>query len=337
MMRVCWISVVQALVLSGSLWAAEADSALDAKVAKHFKVQWSSVRYDRSVTVENPALSQNRQQTSETVTLSCQVDVRDPNLVLGVGREGVITQLTDGAGRQVAVPAPVARSHQMYEGLRYVPRMRPPKVSRWQAILGYITRHVPIGLAARRAPRMPGRPQFVTELQPCRIMMRLDKDLLGQPRRELRSVQGYFHALVAESLENIDVPFEPNDAWVRLTPDVEVQVKEAVCTPGSYQFWIETRPQGGRGMRPLTVGEPLPGRIVVARQLLGPDGKPDSHPGPSFLPAPIGGHGSGSGSNFQIKAIRFVVAVNPTERKIPFELARIPLPNPEAQDRPGGE
>jgi hypothetical protein len=201
----------------------------------------------------------------------------------------------------------------------------------------YIRRHVPIGFTARRAPQMPGPPQFVTELQPCRITMRLDKDLLGQARRELRSVKGYFHALIAESLENIDVPFEPNDAWVRLTPDVEIQVREAVCTPGSYRFSIETRPQGGGGMRPLMVGEPLPGRIVVARQLLGPDGKPDSRPGPSFLPAPIGGRSSGSGGNFQIKTIRFVVAVNPTEHKIPFELAHVPLPNPAEQERKGSE
>jgi hypothetical protein len=339
MMRVRWISVVQALVLSGCLWAAEADSAQDARTARHFKVQWWSVQYDKSVVAENPALSQTRQtrRTSETVTLSCQVEIRDPNLVLGVGREGVITEMTDGAGRQVTVPAPVAQFHQMYGELHYVSRMRAPKMSRWQTIMGYIRRHVPIGLAARRAPQTVGPPQFVTELQPSRIMMRLDKDLLGQPRRELRSVQGYFHALVAESLENIDVPFEPNDTWVRLTPDVEVQVKEAACTPGSYQFWIETRPQGGRGMRPLSVGEPLPGRIVVARQLLGPDGKPDSHPSPPFLPAPVGGRASGSGRNFQIKAIRFVVAVNPTEHKIPFELAHVPLPNPDQQDGSGGE
>jgi hypothetical protein len=323
--------------LSGVLWAAQTEPALDTKAARHFKVQWSSVQYDKSVVVENPALSQTRARASESVTLSCQVEIHDPDLVLGVGREGIITQMADGAGRQVTVPPPIAQPHQMYEGLRYRPRFRPPKMSRWQTIMGYVTRHVPIGSVATRARPTPGPPQFVTELEPSRIIMRLDKDLLGQQRRELGSVKGYFHALVAESIENIDVPFEPNDTWVRLTPDVEIQVKEAVCTAGSYRYWIDTGPQGGRGMRPLQVGQPLPGRMVVEQQFLGADGKSNLHPRPGFLPAPIGGHGSGSGGNSQIKTIRFVIAVNPLECKIPFDLSHVPLPNPEQQDRAGSE
>jgi len=43
----------------------------------------------------------------------------------------------------------------------------------------------------------------------------------------------------------------------------------------------------------------------------------------------IAGRGSGGGGNSRIKAIRFVIAVDPTERKIPFEFSHVPLPNPE--------
>ncbi len=90
-------------------------------------------------------------------------------------------------------------------------------------------------------------------------------------------------------------------------------------------------------MRPLEVGQPLPGRMVVEQQFIGADGKSSFHPRPGFLPAPIGGHGSGSGGNAPIKTIRFVVAVSPTERKIPFELSHVPLPNPDQEDRTGSE
>jgi len=322
MMRVRWVGIVQVLVVSGGLLAAQVESALDARAARCFRVQWSSVRYDKSVVVENPAISKTPQGTSETVTLSCQVEIRDPSLVLGVSREAVVTQIIDGEGRQIAVDAPVTRPHQMFEGLRYEQQFRRPKVSRWDTIVNFVMRH---------PPPAPGPPQFVTELQPSRITMRLDKTLLGRDSGELPSVKGYFHALVAESIENIDVPFEPNDTWVRLTPDLEIQVREAVCTASSYRFWIDTRPRGAGGMRPLAVGEPLPGRMVVNRQFIGEDGKPSRYSGtPPILPAPVGGRGSGGGGpNSQVKAIRFVIASNPTERKIPFEVSHIPLPNPE--------
>ncbi len=318
-MRTLWMMAAQVLLLPGALLAAEAEFDPNAEAAKHFKVQWSSVRYDRSVVVENPAISTTSPSSSETVTLSCQAEIRDPNLVLGVSREGGITQITDSKGRSVAVSAPAARSRQMYEGLHYTQRFRqPPPAPRWQTIVGYIM---------RRPSPAPGPPQLVMELEPCRITMLLDKELLRPNERKLESVEGYFHALVAKSVENIDVPFEPNDRWVRLTPDVEVQVREAVSSADSYRFWIETRPEGGAGMHPPTVGGPLPGRMVVARQFLGEDGKPSQHGSPPFLPAPIGGRGSGGGANCRIKTIRFAVALAPTERKIPFKLSDVPLPD----------
>ncbi len=124
------------------------------------------------------------------------------------------------------------------------------------------------------------------------------------------------------------MPFEPNNAWVRLTPEVEIRVKEAVSTGNSYHFEIEMRPQNSNPMQLLMSGSPLPARMVVARQLLGEDGKPSQHSsGAPGLIAPIAGRGSGGASSLgAIQAIRSVIAVKPTDHKIPFEVRNVSLP-----------
>ncbi len=80
----------------------------------------------------------------------------------------------------------------------------------------------------------------------------------------------------------------------------------------------------------MRLSDPLPERLVVARQLIGPDGKPrDEHFGqPPWLPMQVGGTMSGGWNDYQIKALRFVIAVNPAHRRTPFEFQRIPLPDP---------
>lgn len=74
----------------------------------------------------------------------------------------------------------------------------------------------------------------------------------------------------------------------------------------------------------------------MGKQFIKEDGKPLDHLmriDPSFLH--IGGSGSGShsgsGSASPIEKIRFVIAVNPKDYKIPFELKKIPLPNPKSK------
>ena len=332
MIQAGWIVLVEVLVLSGSLLAGEAGSGMDSKIAKNFKVRWSSIRYDKAVMVENPEIAKTAEQKSETLTLSCHVEISDPNLILGVGQGGVVTQLTDGGGRDVAVNAtpaarstvnamPGAQSRQMYESLRYHQKFgAPPAVPKWREIIRTIL-HRPSGPS--------GPPQMVRELQPSQITMRLDMGLLDQAGGELRSVKGYFYALVAGSIEHVEVPFEPNNTWVRLTPDTEIQVAEATRGGSSFQYRIDVRPQGGRMMRPLSIGDFLPARMVVAQQFIGEDGKPLGFPGGmgSVMPR-VGGRGSHSGGNSRVKTIRFVIVVDPKEYKIPFEVKRIPLPKP---------
>ncbi|MBL7186361.1 MAG: hypothetical protein ISS70_08540 [Phycisphaerae bacterium] len=124
--------------------------------------------------------------------------------------------------------------------------------------------------------------------------------------------------------------FKQSDDWVRLTPDMEIRLKEAQCTESSFRFDIDSRPEeGGASMRPLSVQDYLPRRVVVARQFIGEDGKLSNHfSGLRRLPAHVTGSGSGGGSNCQIKTIRFVIAVNPTHHEIPLVLEHIPLPRP---------
>jgi hypothetical protein len=135
---------------------------------------------------------------------------------------------------------------------------------------------------------------------------------------------------VAESLENIDVPFEPNDAWTRLAPGVDIRVREAIWTRDFHRYWIEVSLLGqGTMLRPVFIGAPLPSRLVVARHGLGVDGKPLPFGGyPELLSNRLREYGTGRGGE-RIAAFRFVIAVNPAELEIPFEFTHVPLPDPQ--------
>ncbi|MEN6337047.1 MAG: hypothetical protein ABFE01_22550, partial [Phycisphaerales bacterium] len=63
-----WMVAVQILVLSGGVLAVEYGVELDPKLAKNFKVRWSSVNYNKFVSVANPEVAQ-RSDHRETLTL----------------------------------------------------------------------------------------------------------------------------------------------------------------------------------------------------------------------------------------------------------------------------
>jgi hypothetical protein len=318
-------SIVGVLIVCFVWSSAWAGATIDAKVTKRFKVNWSSVSYGK--TLNNPKVSPSDQPISERLSLFCKIEIRDPALTLGISGEGIITQLTDPNGRDVdpGPSASVQRGSQRmpYEGLRY--RMRfvpPPQPSRWLAILKS---------ALRLRQRAPLRPEPVSELQPSEMRLQLDTGLRERAGGKIRRVKGYFYALMAESMEHVDVPFAPDNHWVRLTDDLEIQVVQAQCTDSSYQFEIATRSQDRSSrMHMLSAGDSLPSRIVADRQFIGQDGKPIRHfSGFRRVPASVGGRGSGGGSNMgRVEKIRFVIAVNPAHYKIPFELEDIPLPEP---------
>ena len=162
------------------------------------------------------------------------------------------------------------------------------------------------------------------------MQVQLDAGLCDRTGGEIRRIKGHFCALMAESIEHIEVPFKPSNDWVRLTDEIEIHVLDAQCTSSSYHLKIETHPRGGSALHSLNVGDSLPSRIVIDQQLIGADGKPTrGTAGYRRLPAIIGGTRSGSSSNFQpVKKIRFVIAVHPTHYEVPFQLEDIPLPKP---------
>jgi hypothetical protein len=307
------------------------------------------MRYNKTVTQYNPEVSSNRQpsRTDENLTLNCQIEIKDPNLILGISRKGFLTGLTDGKRRNIEIsqeqpelsrPAmagmrstPSRWSWEMaYEGLRYHRQYtQPPKIPRWRAFLHKYL----------RIPQKPFTPVLVNQLEPPRVQFELELGLLERSGGKIRNLKGYFYALMAESVEYVEVPFEPNEKWVKLTDDTSIQVREARSTvSGSrtrFNYEIEEdRPERG-GIPSLAVGEYLPEKMVMGRQLIKADGEPfDLDMGFHFLPAHVGGSGSGSSSSSggPIKKIRFVIAVNPKHYKIPFELKNIPLPNPESKE-----
>jgi hypothetical protein len=152
----------------------------------------------------------------------------------------------------------------------------------------------------------------------------------GKNLRENQTVKGYFHALMAESFEYVDLPFKKSDKWMPLTPDLEVQILDAFADGSSYRLRTKGRPEGGGFRGTLSAESYMPARLVTGRQLIGPDDKPVRRHSPSrMLPFRIGGNSSGSGSGMgQIRKIRYVIAVNPIHCEIPFVLENIPLPRP---------
>jgi len=320
MRQVRRVIAVGIIVVFAGLSVARAGSELDAKAADYFTVKWSQIAYTKTDAIQNSAAAA-KQGTSENLSLSCSITIRDPNLVLGTLQQGVVTQLTARQGQDLAVSPSPSRPGHFYERPRYEQRYtQPPTEPRWKTVVQSVL---------RLSPNQSLTPKLVSELQPSQMSLRLDTKALDQAGGELRQVRGYFHALVAESLENVDVPFEPNDRWVRLTPNLEVQLRQASCTASSFHYQIETRPQE-ESSHPLKLGDPLPSRLVVARRLIGPDGKPREHfaGAPPWLPMTVRGGMSGGGTDCQIKTLRFVIAVNPTHRRIPFEFRHIPLPDP---------
>lgn len=340
------------IVIFTNFSTASTDAGIDKKVTRMFEINWESMQYDRSVTINNPEVASNQQpsRAKENLTLRCKVEIKDPNQVLGISRKGFLTEMTDSKGRNIEInqqepesrsppmPAmrnmpiniPSRRSMEMaYEGLRYHPNFtQPPKVPRWKALL----------IKYLKIPQKPFRPVLVNQLDPPRLQFELDLGVFESSGGEIRNLKGYYYVLMAESLEYVEVPFEPNDQWVTLTDEVSIQIREARNTiSGSgtrYNFEIEESQSSRRGIGRLAAGDYLPEKMITGRQLIKTDGEPfDPSMGFGFLPAHVGGSGSGSGSGGPIEKIRFVIAVNPQHYKIPFELKYIPVPNPESTEQ----
>ena len=333
MNTVCRIAVCAVITLSIGFSAARSESKIEKKVEDNFKVNWTRISYTKTVSVSNPdapedqyrQVPQNQgQEVSERLSLSCQVEMLDPNFVLGISRAPTIEEMTDEKGGDIAIDAGSRSSFSMrYEPPRYRRRfVAPTKPAKWKTA---------VRSALKLPPSEGSQPRWVEEIEPSRMQIDIGVGTGEQAGEKIGRVKGFFYALVAESFEYVDIPFKKSDEWVRLTPDAEVQIAEASCDESRYRLQTKGRTEG-RGIRGMISAEDyMPARVVTARQLIGPDDKPiRRNTGSRMLPfLQISGSSSSSGSvEGEIKNIRYVIAVNPTHREIPFVLENIPLPKP---------
>ena len=267
-----------------------------------------------------------REQKPQSTELICEVDVLKPDLVLGISRGGTITQLENDKGEVVDVvnkkSSFLAIMHYKYEPLSHRTQFLATvvKPARWKTAIRSFLKLPPL--------KRELFPQRVYKLKPNRVRVPCDLRLLGPDCERISHVKGYSYVLMPESLEYIDVPFAPGKEWVRLTPDLEIKVVEAQSTKSSYSYHIETRRREGVSGIFFRAGCDLPNRLRAGRQFLDRGGNPiNPFSERPRLPAFVGGSGRGScGKTGPVKKIRFVIAVNPSHRKIPFELEDIPLP-----------
>jgi hypothetical protein len=314
--------VVHVILWSAGLPVAQAGSDFETKAARYFTVKCSTILYQKMIQIGDLDTPPAKFEVAENLSLYCKIEIRDPNLVLGTHQEGVVTQVTSSRGQDVNIVPGIAPGQvsleRFYDSPWYQGRFVPPAEPRWRQWARSILRLAPDFL-----------PQWVVELQPSRMNLGLDLRILAPTGRELPRLQGYFYALVAEKVEQVDVPCEPNGPWVRLMPDLEVRVRPTSSAGPLYDFRIETRPPEGP-LHPLAIGAPLPDRLVSNVQFLAEDGQPTpcTTGGPMYVREQIGGDCLGRVPQGRIKALRFLIAVHSTHCRIPFELQHIPLPDP---------
>ncbi|UCE48780.1 MAG: hypothetical protein JSW47_01265 [Phycisphaerales bacterium] len=302
----------------------KAESKADTKVEDNFKVSWSSISYAETASLRITRVSDDQEQeVSERLRLSCEVEILDPNFVLGINRAPVIEEAMDGKGANIEIDRRPPGSVEMrYQAPRYRRRfVLPKKPAKWKTIIRSVL---------RLPPKRRSGPRWVKELEACRMQIDLAVGAGEQSSEKIRRVKGHFHVLVAESFEYVDVPFKKSDKWVRLTPDVEVQVRDAFCDGTSYRLSTKARPEA-RGFRePLFAGSYLPDRLLVGRRLVGRDGKVVREHARMYLLAytPSGTSSGNDSEMVRIRKIRYVIAVNPAHYEIPFVLENIPLPKP---------
>ncbi len=303
-----------------------AASNANANLAKQFKVEWSTLRYQKSVSMKNPAVHENQSgpaERNESLTLSCQIHVLKPDRILGICSTPTVSAL---APNEVTIKNNASRSRfqSRYEPLRYKPRFdRPESPSKIRTTMRSLL-HLP--------QEPPPRPELVMTLEPSTIQIELGTAVLGPSVQEIAAVEGTFHVLEAESIAEIEIPFEPNENWIPVIDDLEILIKEAQSTPSSYRYRIDTRSPNSQGRRmsrrDIQVGSVLPERILIGQEFISEEGEPVHRSRSHSLPVHVGGSGSGSGGKGPVTRIRYRIGVNPQHREIPFRLKSIPLPKP---------
>jgi Flp pilus assembly protein CpaB len=279
-------------------WLVKSES--DMKITGQFEVSFVQARYAES----------RPKREIEPIGLYCSVRILDPNLVLGISQQGTITQFENGKNEIIDVTEQMRPTFNRYQPLQYRSGLFIPSKTAKQSTI-------------KPSQTKSNQPQWTDVLEPVQMILRLEPGLPGPESERIKHVKGYFYVLMAESIEYLDIPFKPTEEWLQLSPVLEIKVLEARSTEFDYECRIDIRP--GHGW--FYPGGDLPNRFPIDRQLLYEDGKPMRQDRGFFhrtIPPLIGGNESGMCFG-RIEKIRFVIAVNASHHKIPFELEDVPL------------
>jgi hypothetical protein len=318
-----------------------AKSDPNTKIEDRFKVSF----------VKNQYAKIYPEKAIETLRLN-GTGILDPNLVLGISPVGIITRFENDKGEIVDVPDQTQPTS--------MPQRETPDIAS-SRIIGVKSQE--LRNRYRTIPNRDE--SSVLSKWANRMTLELEPGLLVPEPENINRVKGHFYVLMAKSLEYIEIPFEPNETWVQLAPGFEIKVLEAKYTGESnHEFQIETRQEvqlapglikvleakytkSNHGFQSIETSietyllegraftgsihpwSDLPNRFPIDNQWLDKDGKLVHRLNHRFS-SPIGGliggfRGMGGSSVGRIEKIRFVIAVNASHHKIPFELEDIPL------------
>ena len=290
------VSQAQATDTSNPPSLNESDSGRE--IAELFKVvNWASITYTK--TLRNPSFCENpSERTAENLTLRCQIEMPEPELVIGWLNDPVIEQITDTQGNSFDF-----YQVQNNSGLYYTQN--------------HSTTHQRSGRSSKGQEEKTKRISLNVNLNEV-----FNKGIEG----EIKQIRGHCKVLTAESVEYVDLPFEPNDKWVRVSPEMEIKVLEAKNLDGSYRYSINVNKTSQMRRRPmLPIGEALPNRLasgptIIEQRKAGNSGS---------LGGSMGNMGTGvmrgSGAG-RAEKIRYTIGVNPAHRVVPFEIVDVILP-----------
>ncbi len=163
----------------------------------------------------------------------------------------------------------------------------------------------------------------------------------------LSRVEWSMNVLMADEFMTVDVPFEPNEAWVELVPGMEILVEEAAAEEGRYSYHLQVIYDPNLASFSTTGGghfwrdEVPPAAMMMAMDILNAEGEPVYEPGTS------GGFASGGsgqppvdglrahtatgtgrcGTCGDATTLRFTFALAPYEREARLALEDVPVPS----------
>ena len=191
---VVFATITLVVSLSAVSSESKAESEREKKIEGDFKVNWTRISYSRTVSVRNAEVRKYGQQApgrlqgqgqdvSERLSLQCEVEILDPNLVLGISRVPIIEEMTNHKGGNIEIDTEPRSSFQTrYEAPRYRRRFVPPQPqAKWKTAVRSVL---------RLPPNESSRPQWVEEIEPSRMQIDLSVGTGEQSGEKISRVKG---------------------------------------------------------------------------------------------------------------------------------------------------